>query len=159
MHWCIYVSLVTHWPLGEVSAISKCFFFSKHILVSDVFSISCVITLIWILVRKSTLVWVLAWCFQAICNYLNEMNVLYFQYLWSGLCLGNWNEVANTLYSGYTFTNFACHKLGSPGCFSRFSQWTHCGLAMPYGDINQGSGNGLLPDGAKSLPEPIFSNL
>ena len=33
---------------------------------------------------------------------------------------------------------------------------THCGLVMPYGDIdlvNSGPGNGLLPDGTKPLHE------
>ena len=36
----------------------------------------------------------------------------------------------------------------------------HCGLVTPYGDIilvNNGSGNGLLPDGTKPLPEPMFT--
>ena len=41
--------------------------------------------------------------------------------------------------------------------------FTHCGQGMPYGDIdlgqvNIGSGNGLLPDGAKPLPEPVSSH-
>ena len=37
---------------------------------------------------------------------------------------------------------------------------THGGLVMPYGDINMvniGSGNGLLPDGTKPLPEPMLA--
>ena len=37
---------------------------------------------------------------------------------------------------------------------------THCGLVMPYGDRdrgNIGSGNGLLPDGTKPLPEPMLT--
>ena len=37
---------------------------------------------------------------------------------------------------------------------------THCGLVMPYDDIdlvNIGSGNGLLPDGTKPLPEPVLT--
>ena len=33
--------------------------------------------------------------------------------------------------------------------------FTHCGLIMPYGNI--GSGNGLLPDIAKPLLEPLFT--
>ena len=31
---------------------------------------------------------------------------------------------------------------------------------MPYGDeiwVNTGSGNGLLPDGTKPLPEPVLT--
>ena len=39
---------------------------------------------------------------------------------------------------------------------------THCGLMTPYGDIDQvdtGYGNSLLPDGTKSLPEPMFTCL
>ena len=38
---------------------------------------------------------------------------------------------------------------------------THCGLVTPYGDrnsINIGSGNGLLPDSIKPLPEPMLSD-
>ena len=37
---------------------------------------------------------------------------------------------------------------------------THCGLVRPYGDIelvNNGSGNGLLPDGTKPLPKPMLT--
>ena len=36
---------------------------------------------------------------------------------------------------------------------------TYCGLVTPYGDkvqVNIGSGNGLLPDGTKPLPEPML---
>ena len=36
--------------------------------------------------------------------------------------------------------------------------FTHCGLVTPYGDTDLfkfGSGNGLLPDGSKPLPEPL----
>ena len=37
----------------------------------------------------------------------------------------------------------------------------HCGPVTPYGDINLGqhwhSGNGLLPDGTKPLPEPMLT--
>ena len=34
---------------------------------------------------------------------------------------------------------------------------THCGLVMPYGDMADiGSGNGLLSDGNKPLPEPFL---
>ena len=38
---------------------------------------------------------------------------------------------------------------------------THCCLVTPYGDrvlVNIGSGNGLLPDGTKPLPEPMLTN-
>ena len=38
---------------------------------------------------------------------------------------------------------------------------TYCGLVMPYSDrdlVNIGSGNGLLPDGTKPLPEPILTD-
>ena len=38
---------------------------------------------------------------------------------------------------------------------------THCGLMTPYGDeiwVNIGSGNGLLPDGTKPLPEPMLTD-
>ena len=38
---------------------------------------------------------------------------------------------------------------------------THCGLVTPYiaswNWVNIGSGNGLLPDGTKPLPEPILT--
>ena len=37
---------------------------------------------------------------------------------------------------------------------------THWGLVMPYGAkiwVNIGSGNGLLPDGTKPLPEPMLT--
>ena len=43
--------------------------------------------------------------------------------------------------------------------FSR-DQSTHCGLLMPYGDMdlgNIGSGNGLLPDGTKPLSEQMLT--
>ena len=33
---------------------------------------------------------------------------------------------------------------------------THCSLLTPYG-VNIGSGNGLLPDGTKPLPEPMLT--
>ena len=32
---------------------------------------------------------------------------------------------------------------------------TRCGLEMQY--VNIGSGNGLLPDGTKPLPEPVLT--
>ena len=36
---------------------------------------------------------------------------------------------------------------------------THFGLVTPYGDrVNIGSGNGLLPDGTKPLPEPMLTD-
>ena len=38
---------------------------------------------------------------------------------------------------------------------------THCGLVMPHGIIylhQHGSGNGLLPDGTKPLPEPMLTH-
>ena len=37
---------------------------------------------------------------------------------------------------------------------------THCGLVTTYGDIdlvNIGSGNGLMPDGTKPLPEQMLT--
>ena len=37
---------------------------------------------------------------------------------------------------------------------------THCGLVMPYGDIdwvNIGLGNGLVPSGNKPLPKPMLT--
>ena len=37
----------------------------------------------------------------------------------------------------------------------------NCGLVMPYGDrtlVNIGSGNGLVPDGTKPLPEPMLTD-
>ena len=39
-----------------------------------------------------------------------------------------------------------------------FMLLTHCGLMTPYGEIwvNIGSGNGLLPDGIKPLPESML---
>ena len=45
-----------------------------------------------------------------------------------------------------------------PGVF--FKKLTHCGLVMPYGELDlgqQGSGNGLVPDGTKPLPEPMLT--
>ena len=38
---------------------------------------------------------------------------------------------------------------------------TYCGLVMLYGAeiwVNIGSGNGLLPDGTKPLPEPMLTD-
>ena len=38
--------------------------------------------------------------------------------------------------------------------------FTHCGVVKPYGDIDLdhiGSGNGLVTDGTKPLPEPILA--
>ena len=41
-------------------------------------------------------------------------------------------------------------------------QLTHCGLVMPYGDIDSGmqigSGNDLLHDNTKPLPEPLLTD-
>ena len=40
------------------------------------------------------------------------------------------------------------------------NELTHCGLVAPYADIDMGqpgSGNGLLPDGTKPLPEPMLT--
>ena len=34
---------------------------------------------------------------------------------------------------------------------------THYGLETPYVWVNIGSGNGLLPDGIKPLPEPMLT--
>ena len=44
--------------------------------------------------------------------------------------------------------------------------FSHCGLVMPYGNIDPcqhwlrqlGSGNGLSPDGTKPLPEPMLTH-
>ena len=42
---------------------------------------------------------------------------------------------------------------------------THYGLVTPYGElateiwVNIGSGNGLLPEGTKPLPEPMLTDL
>ena len=51
----------------------------------------------------------------------------------------------------------------SNNCLNAWKSWslTHCGLVMQqYGNIqisvNTGSGNGLLPDSAKPLPESMF---
>ena len=44
-------------------------------------------------------------------------------------------------------------------CIMSMTVLTHCGLVMPYSDIiwvNIGSGNGLMPDGTKPLPEPMM---
>ena len=41
-----------------------------------------------------------------------------------------------------------------------YGMLTHCCLVTPYGAkiwVNIGSGNGLLPDGTKPLPEPILT--
>ena len=57
------------------------------------------------------------------------------------------NEISNT-WSILVLTNDTKCKL------------TLCGLVTPYGDIiwvNIGSGNGLLPDGTKPLPEPMLT--
>ena len=36
--------------------------------------------------------------------------------------------------------------------------WTHKGLVTPYGEwVNIGSGNGLLRNGTKPLPEPMLT--
>ena len=46
-----------------------------------------------------------------------------------------------------------------PFCLG-LNELTYCGLVMPYGDIDLGhigSGNGLLPDGTKPLPEPMLT--
>ena len=40
-----------------------------------------------------------------------------------------------------------------------FNDQKHCGLVMPYGNIdlvNSGSGNGMLRDGTKPLPELLL---
>ena len=42
----------------------------------------------------------------------------------------------------------------------QFNGLTHCGPLTPYGTqipVNIGSGNGLLPDGTKPLPEPTLT--
>ena len=59
-----------------------------------------------------------------------------------------------------------CLELGCPFHLA-FIVWgnlppglTHCVLVMPYGQIkwvNIGSGNGLVPDGTKPLPEPMLT--
>ena len=41
-----------------------------------------------------------------------------------------------------------------------FLMLTHCGLMMPYGNKymdQHDSGNGLLPDGTKPLPQPMLT--
>ena len=55
-----------------------------------------------------------------------------------------------------------------PSCLG-FNVLTHCGLVMPYGRVsfhfltqiwvNIDSGNDLLPDGTKPLPEPMSTSL
>ena len=55
------------------------------------------------------------------------------------------------------------NELNFTGYFTIYSNdsLTHCGLVTPYGDmeiwVNIGSGNGLLPDGTKPLPEPMLT--
>ena len=44
---------------------------------------------------------------------------------------------------------------------SLLTDLTHCGLVTPYDDtdqINIGSGNDLVPDGTKPLPEPMLTS-
>ena len=45
---------------------------------------------------------------------------------------------------------------GKPG-WIRKKVLTHCGLVAPYIWFNIGSGNDLLPDGTKPLPEPMLT--
>ena len=53
-------------------------------------------------------------------------------------------------------------KMSSTKCpqiSSHHNALTHCGLVMPYGDINLDqicSGYGLLPDSTNPLLEPLF---
>ena len=48
----------------------------------------------------------------------------------------------------------------TPLSLRRVDELTHCGLVMPYDKgiwVNIPSGNGLLPDGTKPLPEPMLT--
>ena len=52
---------------------------------------------------------------------------------------------------------------GWVGGWGGVDELTHCGLVASYGDRSlgqhySGSGNGLLPDGTKPLPEPMLTN-
>ena len=59
------------------------------------------------------------------------------------------------------FAWYGCYrKCHTDWCYLT-SHLTHCGLVMPYGIIylcvKIGSGNGLLPDGTKPLPDPMLT--
>ena len=66
---------LTHWPLEDFNETFRWVLF-KFILVTDGWSISCGIVLIWMSMDftddKSTLVQVMAWCCQATSHYLSQ---------------------------------------------------------------------------------------
>ena len=74
--------------------------------------------------------------------------------------IGSWNQTGcpSGTYQAHWQRNtcddcpagFYCRALG---------ELIHRGLVVPYDDIvNIGSGNGLVPDGTKLLPEPMMTN-
>ena len=78
---------------------------------------------------------------------------------WYSLCF---YYTSNAMYVNNTnnmmFSRFRW-RVHEPFCeMGLLCHLTHCGLLTPYGDmelVNIGSGNGLLLDGTKPLPEPI----
>ena len=68
------ISVLTHWPLGNLNEILNVIF--KQILVIDDWGISCEIALLWMSLDfaddLSTLVQVMAWCRQATSHYLSQ---------------------------------------------------------------------------------------
>ena len=59
----------------------------------------------------------------------------------------------------FTSVNIILLKLFSH--LSGANELPHCGLVTPFGALiwfNNASGNGLLPDGTKPLPEPMLTN-
>ena len=79
-------------------------------------------------------------------------------------CLTSWTMRRSVLDGLLT----SClHVISLTACYGgnskcvKFDLLTHCGLVMPYGVIDNfsviiGSGNGLLPDSTKPLPEPVI---
>ena len=78
-------------------------------------------------------------------------------YCWSLIC--SWS-IACWHCCNYIFTNSTVITQIFFVTCDKAMKLTHWGLVTPYGDIdlvNIGSGNGLLPDGTKPLPESMLT--
>ena len=70
-------------------------------------------------------------------------------------------NTTNMWYQGLLFFNHSLYDIEARRrTYTHSFPLTHCGLMTSYGGIdwvNIGSGNGLLPDGTKPLPEPMLT--
>ena len=74
-------------------------------------------------------------------------------------------DIITGIWTNLMSEDHLCNNFSLPNLKLDIPYQTHCGLGMPYGNIDLGQyqvitwwwGNGLLPDTTKPLPEPMLT--